>query len=382
MLLLENNGKTLLKNYGIPTSVGTVVSDERTLKEAVRELSPRLVLKAQVATGGRGKSGGIAFSTGEQEALEAFALLKGKSIKGHRVDAVMVEERVDFERERYAAISIVGGEMRLLFARRGGVDIEEVTAADSSNLQSIAIDPIEGPGSGQLQDCFDRLGYAPAYYAAYEDIARKLFAMSRACDATMVEINPLVELSDGKLLALDARISIDDSALGRQPLIAAMQPSPGMDARAPGGFAGLRFKENPEGGSIGLIGLGGGLNVTLMDWIASTGSRVATLVDIDEAIRSGHAEQGFVMALDAFDRNPSIRSILINIITCGYRLDDIVAALLRALDRRSTPRPKPTILHLRGNSMAKTPGMLAAAGLTNSLSITAAVAATIAAAKP
>lgn len=381
MLLLEHNGKTLLRRFGIPTPAGAVASDEPALRTAIRELPARLVLKAQIATGGRGKSGGIAFATGEQEALAAFARLKGAAIKGQRGDAVLVEERVEAERERYAAISIVGGEMRLLLARQGGVDVEEVSAADPANLHSVAIDPIQGPASRQLQDGFDRLGYAPAYWAAYEDVARKLFALSRDCDATLVEINPLAELAGGRLMALDARILIDDFALARQPLLTALQPDLEKAAPAPGGFSGLRFKENPEGGSVGLIGLGGGLNVTLMDWIASAGSRVAILVDIDDAIGAGHVEQGFSTALDAFDRNPSIKSILVNIITCGYRLDDIVAALLRALGKRAA-EPKPTILHLRGNSMARTPQMLAAAGWKNSASITAAVEAAVAAARP
>lgn len=380
MLLLEHHGKALLRTRRIPTPSGVVVKDLNALEQAIGAMPPRLVLKAQIAGGGRGKSGGIAFARNPGEVRAAFAALRESRVSGHPVEAVLVEEWIAFERERYAGIVIDGGEIRLLFARSGGVDIEEISAADPGNLAAMAVDPIEGPAAGQFADCFDRLGYAPEYRAAYEQVGRGLFALSRAFDATMIEINPLVELSDSRLLALDARISIDDAALDRQPEIAAMQPRPGVAARAPGGFAGLRFRENPEGGAIGLIGLGGGLNVTLMDWIADAGSKVATLVDIDEAIGSGHARQGFATALDAFDRNPSIRSVLINIITCGYRLDDIVAALLPALERRAAPRAKPVILHLRGNGMAKTPAMLAAAGRTNSAAIAAAIAAVIAAA--
>lgn len=381
MLLLEHNGKALLRKHHVPTPVGAVVSDDCALSRIVSTLPSRLVLKAQIAAGRRGKGGGIVFADGAEEAREALAALMGSSINGHSVEAVLVEERIEYERERYAAIVVDQGEIRLLFARRGGVEIEDMTASDPANLVSVSVDPIEGPAVGQLQDCFVRLGYPPEYRTAYERLGRALFTMSLACDATMIEINPLVELPGGGLMALDARVAIDDAALGRQPRIAALHPHPDLASRGPSTLAGPRFRENPQGGAIGLIGLGAGLNVTLMDWIASTGSTVATLVDIDEAIGAGQAAQGFTAALEAFERNPSIRSVLINVITCGYRLDEIVAALLLALGRDAGRRGKPVILHLRGNGMAQARQLLATAGWTNSPSIAAAIEAVVTAAK-
>jgi len=315
MLLLEHHGKALLRKHGIQTPQGVVVRDASALFEALLGLPDQLVLKAQIASGGRGKGGGIAFATGRKAVIDAFDSLCGSVINGHAVDAVLVEELIAFAHERYAGLLIEGGEIRLLFARRGGIDIENITAGDSGNLHSFAVDPVAGPTDEQFQDCFDRLGYAADYRAGYARIGRALFSLSQACDATMVEINPLVELARGGLMALDARILIDDSALGRQPEIGALQPIAARVTRLP-------FRENPEGGTIGLIGLGGGLNVTLMDWICDAGAAVAALVDIDDAVGAGQAEQGFATAFDAFDRHPQIRSILVNVITCGYRLDD------------------------------------------------------------
>lgn len=374
MLLLEHQGKALLRKHGISTPRGVLVEEASALTNALHRLPESLVLKAQIAGGGRGKSGGIAFATGPQNVINTFRVLRGSKVNGHAVDAVLVEERVAFVQERYAGLLIESGEIRLLFSRRGGVDIEDITAADAANLQSFAVDPIAGPSAAQFQDCFDLLGYAPEHRADYERIGRALFDSSRACDATMIEINPLVELTGGGLMALDARILIDDSALGRQSAIAALQPMADKSGRLP-------FRENPEGGTIGLIGLGGGLNVTLMDWIADGGAKVAALLDIDDAIGAGQAEQGFAMALETFDRHPQIRSILVNVITCGYRLDDIAAGLAAALAKRDASRVKPTILHLRGNAMAKTLGLLTAAGQTNSASLAAAIADVIAAAR-
>lgn len=375
MLLLEHQGKALLRRHGIPTPRGVLVQEANTLTDALARLPKPLVLKAQIAVGGRGKSDGIAFATGPQDVLNTFHALRGSKINGHAVDAVLVEERIAFVQERYAGLLIEGGEIRLLFARRGGVDIEDITAADAANLQSFAVDPIAGPREAHFQDCFERLGYAQEYRINYERIGRALFDLSRTCDATMIEINPLVELTGGGLMALDARILIDDSALGRQSAIAAPESIVDNSGRLP-------FRENPEGGTIGLIGLGGGLNVTLMDWIADSGAKVVALVDIDDAIGAGQAEQGFAMALETFDRHPQIRSILINVITCGYRLDDIAAGLVAALAKRTASRVKPTILHLRGNALAKTPGLLTAIGQTNSASLATAIADVIAAARP
>jgi len=130
MLLLEHNGKALLRKHGIPTPHGVVVGDAATLLVALHGLPEHLVLKAQIVGGGRGRSGGIAFTTGHAEALAAFDALCSNRINGHAVDTVLVEERIPFAEERYAGVLIEDGEIRLLFARRGGIDIEDITTAE------------------------------------------------------------------------------------------------------------------------------------------------------------------------------------------------------------------------------------------------------------
>ena len=139
----------------------------------------------------------------------------------------------------------------------------------------------------------------------------------------------------------------------------------------------VRIRKNPAGGTIGLIGIGSGLNLTIMDWIDQMGAGAASLVDIDPAIMAGQAAEGFRLALDAYDRDTAIGAILINVITCGYRLDDIVAALMPALAARGSA--KPVVLHLYGNAMDNTPAMLAASGRRNAASLREAVAQVVAA---
>jgi succinyl-CoA synthetase beta subunit len=371
MLLLEHQGKALLRGKGIATPRGLVVDSAASLDAALPRLQSRLVLKAQVAAGGRGKSGGIAFAEGHDEVRAAFGNLHGRKINGLVVEAVLVEERIDTARERFIALMVDGGALRLLLGRDGGIDVED----HGESIVALAVDPIDGPDDSMTRDGLSRLGIPQAHHAAYCAVARALFDLARESDARLVEINPLVELAEGSLLALDARVVIDDDALARHPEFAAQgDPAPA----ATGGD--LKFKRNPDaGGAIGLIGLGGGLNVTLMDWIASRGGKVATLVDVDPAIGSGRSREGFRAAFQAFDGDPVLRAILVNIITCGYRLDDIVAALVEALNARPQYGATPVILHLRGNSKSATPSLLASNGYSNSASIAEAVDAVVAA---
>ena len=369
MLLLEHQGKALLRRHGIATPKGSVVTDEAALAEAVGDGTPK-VLKAQVAAGGRGKAGGIRFAAGRDEALAAFAALRAMTVGGHRVGEVLVEERVDFVRERYAAIQVESGRLWLLFAGRGGVDIEKITEHDAANLRAVEVDVLEGPDKAELGETFAELGFPRLLWGAYEEIAQKLFTLARASDAITVEINPMVETPDGRLVALDARVFLDEAALARQPDLAALL----REESASGGPAssGPRFKANPEGGSIGLIGFGSGLNLTLMDWIASLGGKVGTLVDVDAMVTGGRAAEGFTAALQHMDQNPFIKAALVPIISCGNKMDDVVQALITALQAR--PRDaKPVILHLRGNRMSRAQPLLDQAGLNNTASLAEAI---------
>lgn len=372
MLLLEHQGKDLLRRFGIAVPAGSIVRDEASLAAALADGGAK-VLKAQVAAGGRGKAGAIRFAATPAEALAAFRDLMAMTVGGQPVEAVLVEDRIAIAHERYAGIQIDGGRLKLLLARRGGVDIEAITAGDPDNFRTVDVDVIDGPDAGQLRRTFAALALPEALQAGYEAIALQLFALARASDAVTAEINPLVETADGRLLALDARIFLDEAALERQPALAAHAPAKAAPADAPVRIA-PNFKVNPDGGAIGLIGLGSGLNVTLMDWVAGLGGpRVGLLVDIDSMILGGRAEQAFAAALDHLEAEPAIRSILVCIISCGGRMDDTTRALIAGV--QSGPRrAKPVVLYLRGFRMAEAQPLLDRAGLANAASLAAAIA--------
>ncbi len=377
MLLLEHQGKALLRRYGIATPDGVVIESEVGLEDTVAAGLP-VVLKAQVAAGGRGKSGGILFASDAEEALAAYRRLRLMTIGGHPVEAVIVEERTAFAHERYAAIQIENGRLWLLFGAEGGVDIETITAGDAGNIQRIEVSVLHGPDAGSLRRAFAALGFAERLWPAYEDVARKLFRLARDLDIVTAEINPLVETDDGRLIALDARIFTDGTALGRHPELAALLPKASqLSASA---IPTPSFKANPEGGSIGLIGFGSGLNITFMDWIDRLGGKVGRLVDIDAMVTGGHGEEGFAAAFGHMDENPDIRSVLLCFISCGNRMDDIVRVMRTALEKRTT-HAKPITFYLRGNRMNFAGEMLETGRIKNSPSLAAALAEVVAASK-
>lgn len=369
MLLLEHQGKSLLRRFGIATPPGVVVHDEDELREAMADGRPK-ILKVQVASGGRGKAGGIVTVASEAEALGAYGRLRQLKIGGERCEAVLVEDRAAFDRERYMAVQIESGRLLLLIAARGGVDIETITEHDPANIRTLEIDAAEGPDRAALEAAFAAVGFSPALWPQYAEIARRLYDLARACDAATVEINPLVEMADGTLLALDARVFLDETALARQPELAALRLTTAEVSKptAPKPSS----KQNPSGGAIGLIGFGSGLNITFMDWIATLGGSVGVLVDIDAMVTGGHAEAGFAAAFAHMDHDPAVRSVLLCIISCGNKMDDVVRAMIGAIAARP-PDAKPLILHLRGNRMRYAQPLLDAAGLSNSASLASAI---------
>ena len=376
MLLLEHQGKQLLAAYGIAIPRSILVRTMAEAFSALKDFQDVLVLKAQVPTGGRGKAGGIRMVFSKTEALVIFEEMMSTRLLGHQTESVLLEERVAIADERYLALSATGGPLQLLFGKAGGVDIENLSTSDPRNVKAIAISASTGILAEEVRSCLAEFRISEVHWPHYLEIASTLLKLARERDAELVEINPLAETKSGELVALDARISIDDKALPRQrSTLDSLRASPSSNKKKRS--QGLDIRWNPEGGRIGLVGLGSGLNTTLMDWIAEEGSKVKAVVDVDEAISSGYAEDGFREALAQFEADNDIKAVLINIIACGYRLDDVVQAMLPSLKERIDLSDKPILLHLRGNAMSDTPKLLEENGYVNSATLHDAVMAVI-----
>ncbi|MEZ5843889.1 MAG: ATP-grasp domain-containing protein [Hyphomicrobiaceae bacterium] len=349
MLLYEHEGKALLSAHGIAVPNGQLAASSAMAVEAAENLTPPVMVKCQVLAGGRGKAGGVVAAFTPAEVDAATSRFLGACIKDEVVRAVLVEERVALSAERYMAMLLDGERTLLVIGRSGGVEVEELYAGSRDGFEAIVVDPTYGLSSYQVRTALQRLEIAPASWPAYADVAVRLDRLFRASDATLVEINPLAELTTGALVALDARISIDDGALFRQPGMANIAKARVAAEGLLGRMNELEVQYVPMGGSIGLVSSGAGVGTTIMDWVDLEGAKVHSFVDLDYAIMSGRTEDGMRLVLDTLLDDASVRAIIVNFTTCGLQLDEIGKSLVNVLDERKSRLDRPVLIHLQGN---------------------------------
>jgi succinyl-CoA synthetase beta subunit len=349
VLLFEHEGKAVLREHGILTPKGMLAENEADVAAAAGALSAPFMVKSQVLAGGRGKAGGIRPAADASELHREAGAMFGSTVRDLPVRTLLIEERVSIQEERYMALLLDGEQMLLVLGRKGGVEVEELFSGARDGFEVVKIDPAFGLSAHQVRASLEELGIAPQWWASYCEMAERLARLFRQCDATLAEINPLAEFGDGKLIAVDARIIIDDGALFRQAKFAAIAktrtPPEGLAAR----MQALEIQYVPIGGPIGLISSGAGVGTTVMDWVAREGSSLNAFVDLDYAIMGGHTEAGIALVLDTLISDPAIKAIIVNFTTCGLRLDEIARALVKALDAQRSRIAIPVLVHLQGN---------------------------------
>jgi succinyl-CoA synthetase beta subunit len=226
---------------------------------------------------------------------------------------------------------------------------------------ALPVDPLLGVSEFQVRNVLERLGVTTRLWPAFAAATVALSRLFRACDANLAEINPLAELADGSLVALDARIAIDDGALFRQPRFATLKRLPTREAGISEKMRALEIQYVPLGGTVGLVSSGAGAGVTIMDWIALEGARLAAFVDLDYAIIGGHTAAAIELVLEHFLAESQIHSIIVNFTTCGLRTDAIADHLIAVLERHK-PLTKPVVIHIQGNRAQLAHALLASAG--------------------
>lgn len=348
MLLLEHEGKEIFREYGIPTPRGTVIEKADLARTPASSLHFPAVVKAQVPAGGRGKAGGVLAVPSAQEFQAIAARLFAAEIKGFPVKRILVEEQKAARREYYMAIIFDGEDQLLLVGARGGIDVESYYGSARKEFATVVVDLVYGMPEFRLREALSELAIDPALWSRFGDIAYRLARLFPAYDATLAEINPLAELDGDSLVALDARIVIDDGALFRQPRFAARRGIEANDGIARR-MRELQIQYIPLGGAVGLISSGAGCGVTIMDWVAREGSKLAAFVDLDYAVLSGQTEAGLRLVLEHFLDDPTVRSIIVNFTACGVRVDLIAESLAKVLQELGTARLKPMYLHFEGN---------------------------------
>ena len=344
----------------LPSFVAATPEEAR---RAAERLGPHVCVKAQAKTGGRGKAGGIRVCGSADEVEAAAADILAMTIRGHAVESLLVERAVDVARELYIGIT-VSREVRsplLIFAREGGVDIEELAKREPDAILRRPIDPLLGLLEYQVRDVVDAALFGPdqpggtGVGAALAEVCRGLWKLYHDRDATLVEVNPLVLTAGGELICLDSKVTIDDNALFRHQ---DMVPEPPEDAReAKARAAGLAFV--PLSGDIGVIGNGAGLVMSTIDQIENAGGKAADFCDIGGGARSEVAQA----ALEAMFAGPPVAAVLVNIFGGITRCEDVAKGLVEAI--KAAHVDAPVIVRLDGNAAEEGHAVLEAAALPN-----------------
>ncbi|MFV3308299.1 ATP-grasp domain-containing protein [Pseudomonas sp. NY15181] len=379
MLLPEHLGKELLRECDITVPFGTTIRSRDELERALGSLKGASVLKAQIASGGRGKGGGIRFAYDRATAYSEFDSLLGAEVNGLRVDAVLVEDFFQVTAERYIGFIIESSEIWLILGSKGGVDIEDISQSEPETVIRLLINPIVGPSWDEMSKACEKIGLNNRQ--AYFELARNLFKVLKKNDATMVEINPLAEIGDGSLVALDARILIDESAIFRQPRLIQHQchdTHSEADQGLPRPLA--KIKQLSNGGAVAYAGIGGGIGITVADWIADRGQTVSLMIDLDDLIASGRLEEAAPSLFQSFDEAPTVKVIFISLMTCSYYIPDLAEALLSAATARSQANAKPVVFNLHGRGEAQSESTFLKYRVRNSQNIADAIEKVIAAA--
>jgi succinyl-CoA synthetase beta subunit len=328
MDLYEHQGKELFARHGIPLVPSAVVRSPEEARAAAGRLGGRVAVKVQVQIGGRGKGGGIVLASTAEEAAQAAGRMLRDGFKDMRVTRVLLEQLVDIAGEFYCAITLdrSAGTYLAMVSSQGGVDIEEVARSNPEAIRRTRLDPILGLRGYQVRYLSGHLPGGARAGAA--DLLPKLYDVVTDDDATLVEVNPLVLLEDGRVIPLDAKVTIDDNALARHPDLAALRSEFPVDpTQALANEHGLQYVKLD--GEVGIIGNGAGLVMSTLDVVTQAGGRPANFLDVG----GGASADMMATSLEVVLSDPAVRSVLVNIFGGITRGELVAQGILEALQR-------------------------------------------------
>ena len=345
MNLHEYQARALLRSAGVAMPDGDVASTPDEVRAIAERLKGPVVVKAQVHTGGRGKAGGVKLARDPEEAREHAAKILGMSIKGLVVQKVLVVPAADIASESYVGLIMDRETQRPVFmvSAAGGMDIEEVAATTPEKIVRLAVDPRYGLFPHEALGLALHLYRDFAQVRAAATIMQQLYRVFVANGASLAEINPLVTTPDGRVLALDAKVSVDDNELDRRPDLAVLRDESGEEpsevlARA----AGLTFIKLD--GNVGCVVNGAGLAMATMDLVKYYGGEPANFLDIGG---SSNPEK-VVNALKIITADRGVKAILFNIFGGITRTDDVANGIVAAT--RQFTVNVPIVIRLTGTN--------------------------------
>jgi len=334
--LLEHQGKQLFARYGIPVSPGEAVTTVDDAVAAADRLGYPVVVKAQVHVGGRGKAGGVKLASDAGEARTHATNILGLDIKGHVVRTLWIEKASDISAEYYASFTLDRSAKKYLgmLSSQGGVEIEQVAAESPEAIARIHVDPVDGLSEQACRGWVESAGLAPEATDGAVQILLSLYRAYTEGDADLVEINPLILTPEGRVHALDAKVSLDDNAVFRHPDYEQYDATQPRDEREQAAHdKGLQYVGLD--GTVGIIANGAGLAMSTVDIVSQVGGAPANFLDIG----GGANAEVMAGALEVINNDPLVRSIFINIFGGITKGEEVANGIVQALGRVSISSP-------------------------------------------
>jgi succinyl-CoA synthetase beta subunit len=360
MRLFEYEAKIILAKYGVPTPQGGLATNASQALEVASRLKPPFAVKAQVLVAGRGKAGGILFADSIDEVKRAAERLLNAQIKGIPVRSLWIEEKIRVKKELYFGITIDRFKQCYVAVASavGGMEIEEIAAKTPEKVIKALISPQQGFLPYHARQIARKIGYSGAQISELGRAFERLYTAGKDYDAELIEMNPIVETTDGKFIAADARIIIDDNALFRHPEYKKRL----LEGESELTLQELEAMKNDLAyvkldGNIGVIGNGAGLVMATLDTIQYYGGKPANFLDVG----GGAPSEKTALALKIVLSDTNVKALFINILGGITRCDDVARGILDA--RQKLGITKPMAIRLVGTNEEEGKKILDAAGI-------------------
>ncbi|MEY4444619.1 MAG: hypothetical protein RL301_698 [Actinomycetota bacterium] len=353
MDLFEYQARDLFEKHGVPVLAGAVATTPEEAESAAAKIGGKVVVKAQVKVGGRGKAGGVKLAENSADAKEKAAAILGMDIKGHTVHRVMIAQAAPIDSEYYLAILLDRSNRTFLVMASvaGGMDIEEVARTAPEKLAKVPVSAVSGIDNAKATAIISQANFPTDVAADVAKVLEKLWIVFVKEDATLVEVNPLVKTADGKIIALDGKVSLDDNAEFRQPdhagLVDQSATNP-LEAKAKE----LEINYVKLDGQVGIIGNGAGLVMSTLDVVAYAGEKFggvkpANFLDIGGGASAEVMANGLSIILGDKD----VKSVFVNVFGGITACDAVANGIVKALEILGTNATKPIVVRLDGNNV-------------------------------
>ncbi len=358
MKVHECDAREIFRRHGLPVPEWRLASTADEAAQAASIFGGPVVIKAQVLAGGRGKAGGVKLADSPEEAESKARQILGLSIGGEPVRRVLVAPAVDIARELYLGVVIdrSAQSLVLMASAEGGIEIEEVAVTNPSAIMRVSVDPLAGLPDWEARQLGFELRLTSSQVRQFVGVAQGLIKAFLAVDASLAEVNPLVVDEAGNLQAIDAKLNIDDNALGRQAEIAQLRdPHEESEAERRARAAGLSYIKLD--GAIGCMVNGAGLAMATMDVIKHYGGEPANFLDVG----GGAGVEKITTAFEIILEDPNVRAVLVNIFAGITRADDVAAGVIAA--RARLTQDIPLVVRVAGTREAEALELLEEAGI-------------------